>query len=127
MTKLKILLIEDCVKDAELALRNLKAHVVTHVATLRAGIAALEGGRFDCILLDLHLVNGKKETVLYEVNFKRGDAATVILTGDISPRTREHMLYVGADHFMVKGRDDKSPEDVNYVLAVALEHRKGKK
>lgn len=125
--KLKILLIEDCDKDAELAMRNLKGHDVTHAKTLKGGVAALENGKFDVVLLDLHMVNGKKETILYEVNFKRGAAATVILTGDISPRTREHMMYVGADHFMVKGKDDKNQEDMDYVMAVAIEHRQGRK
>lgn len=126
LRNLKILMIEDNQDDAELAMRHLKRHSVTHVKSLKDGIAALENGKFDCVLLDLHMVNGRKDTILYEVNMKRGNAATVILTGDDHPRTREHMMYIGADHFMVKGKDDKSADDMNYVLAVAIEHRKGR-
>lgn len=124
--KLKILLIEDCDKDAELALRNLGKFEVTHVSSLKTGIAKLESEAFDCVLLDLHMVNGKKETIFYEVKMKCGKAAIVVLTGDLSPRTRDHLLYVGANAFMVKGKDDKTREDMEWCIFRALEHREGK-
>lgn len=121
---LNILLIEDNANDAELARANLKKFTVSCVDSLKAGLAALETAKFDCVLLDLNLFNGKKETVLHEVNAKRGQAATVILTGDGNPRMRDTMLHLGADGFMVKGVDDASREDMEWVIFRALEHRK---
>lgn len=127
LPKLNILMIEDCPHDAELALNNLKLFTVTVVNTLTAGLDTLKKGKFDLVFLDLKLTNGTKEESFGKVKKVRGDAATVILTGDTNPATRDLLLNLGADGFMRKGIDDKGPIEMNYVIAVALEHRKGKK
>jgi DNA-binding NarL/FixJ family response regulator len=126
MTKLKILLIEDCDNDAALAMNMLKQFDVTHAKTLLAGKAAMSTGKWDIVLLDLNMINGRKDTILGEVNAVRGNAATVILTGDSNPATRDAMIAIGADGFMVKKVDDKQKTDINYVLYSAIERRKGK-
>lgn len=123
--KLHILIIEDSHEDAILAERNLKRHITKVVRTKQDGLLALGTGDFDVVLLDLNLVNGLRNTILGEVNEVRGRAATVVLTGDINPATRDAMLALGADGFMVKGVDDKTREDVEFVLYRALEHRQG--
>lgn len=126
MTKLKILLIEDCAKDAELAMNMLKQFDVTHAKTLKDGKFAMETGKWDIVLLDLNMTNGRKDTILGEVNSLRGSAATVILTGDANPAIRQAMITLGADGFMVKKVDDKVKTEINYVLYGAIEHRKAK-
>lgn len=123
--KLHILLIEDDQNDAELLLPKVKRHAVKHVATMKSGLLALGTGRWDVVMLDLKLPNGHKETVLWDINKCRGDAATVIITGDCNPAMRDAMLSLGADGFLRKGIDDKTIVEIEYVLAVALEHRKG--
>lgn len=125
--KLHILIIEDSHEDAILTERNLKRHVTKIVRTKRDGLLALGTGDWDVVLLDLNLTNGLKQTILGEINECRGKAATVILTGDINPATRDAMLALGADGFMVKGIDDQSRDDVEFVLYRALEHRQGVK
>lgn len=123
--KLKILVIEDNHNDAILVERNLRRHSTTIVTTKKDGLLALGTGDFDVVLLDLNLVNGHRNTILGEINQCRGGAATVVLTGDINPATRDAMLALGADGFMVKGVDDKTQEDVEFVIYRALEHREG--
>lgn len=123
--KLNILVIDDCAKDQELVGLKLKRFNLTFASTLKAGLTALENGQFDVVLLDLGLINGKRDTVLQDVKEKRGAAATVVLTGDIRPATRDIMLGLGADGFMVKGRDDATAEDMEWVIFRALEHREG--
>lgn len=122
--KLKVLLVEDCAKDAELATNNLRVFELTVVHTLPDGLAALDKGAFDCVLLDLNLKNGRKPAdILIQVDKHRGKAATVIVTGDCNPAMRLAMLTIGADGFMQKGSDDKTPEDVAYIIYRAFERR----
>lgn len=125
--KLHILLIEDEQNDADLLMPKLKWHVAKHVPTLKSGLLALGTGNWDVVLLDLKLPNGHKETVLWDVNKCRGNAATVVITGDCNPAMRDAMLALGADGFLRKGIDDKTAVEIEYVLAVAIEHRKGVK
>lgn len=124
--KLNILVIEDNPTDVLLIRSKLSRFALTSATTLRAGKLAMSNFGFDCILLDLNLVNGRKETVLSEVNALRGGAATVIVTGDSNPAMRDAMLILGADGFMVKGKDDATREDMEWVIFRALEHREGK-
>lgn len=122
--KLKVLLVEDCAKDAELATNNLRIFELAVVHTLPDGIAALDKGAFDCVLLDLNLKNGRKPAaILSDVDKHRGKAATVIVTGDCNPAMRQAMLTLGADGFMQKNVDDKTPEDVAFVIYRAIERR----
>lgn len=123
---LKILLVEDEPNDAELAMRNLKAFAETKwVKNQEDGLAALRAGEFDCVLLDLNLPNGKKESVLHKINEVRGAAATVIATGDGDPSLRHALMRLGADGFMWKGVDDRTSKEIEFVVNLALLHRRG--
>lgn len=127
--KLHILLIEDCDMDAELAMKNLKQFIVTHAKTMKEGLRKLAMGEWDVVLLDLSLTNGdkSKDKLLARIRDARGKAATVVLTGDHNPQTRDLLLGLGVDGFMRKGVDDREPTDINYVLYQAIEHRQGAK
>jgi len=122
--KLKILVIEDDDKDAELLRRKLQERFdLMIVSTLKQGLAVLAAHQYAAVILDLSLVNGIKDKVLDEVKDVCGEAAVVVLTGDSNPRTRDHMRHRKADAFMVKGRED-SREDLVWVLYEAIKEKK---
>lgn len=125
--KLNILVIEDNKRDQELLTHRLEGKfALTFASTLKEGLLAMANFQYDCVLLDLGLMNGRKDRVIHDVSDACGAAAIVILTGDINPSTRDHMLRCGADGFMVKGVDDKTKEDIEFVIFRALEHKEGK-
>lgn len=124
--KLNVLIIEDDRLCAELLSNKLfQTCNVTYVQTLKAGLAALDAGKFDAVLLDLGLTNGMKDTVVDEVNAHRGEAAIVVVTGDINPQTRYAALLNKADAFVVKGQND-TQEDLEWTIRWAIDHRKEK-
>jgi len=127
--KLKVLVIEDCDRDAELLRRKLEDRFdLEFVNTRKAGLDALQTNAYSVVIIDLTLTNGLKDKILDEVKELCGEAVTIILTGDTDPRTRDHMRHKKADNFVVKGKED-SQEDLEAIIfsAIALKASKLKK
>lgn len=115
--KYKILLIEDCPKDTELAVLKLitKFDVVT-VDTLQAGLTQLESDvKFHCVILDLQLKNGLKESVYQDVRKKYKDGPIGVVTGDTDPRTRDYIMLQRPGFFAVKGQEDGEKDLVSMI------------
>ncbi len=124
MEKVKILAIEDSKLCAEILSKKLSDKFDLRFShSLSDGLKALEGTRFDVVLLDLGLHDCNKETVMDVVMGKSGGAAIIILTGHADPRLRNLMLLKHADGFAVKGVED-SPEDIEWIIQQAIQHRK---
>jgi diguanylate cyclase (GGDEF)-like protein len=103
----RILLIEDTDSDAALValhLRRLPSRPeLVRVATLAEGLAQLEHGMFDCILLDLGLPDGVGLENVQRVRAAASDVAIVVLTGNDDSRTALAALRCGAQEYLVKG------------------------
>lgn len=120
--RINILVIEDNSSDAELIRHRLKDRFdLVFASTLKEGLAALKN-RFDIVLLDLNLVNGKKDKVIGDVK-ERHSGPIVILTGDSNPRTKDKVLLEEVDGFAVKGMDDTAA-DLAWIIHQAVHGRK---
>src|SRR5262245_28094035 len=75
---------------------------VTAAATVREGLAALDGGRFALIIADLRLPDGSGLEIVRSAR-KRGDGPPVIVvTGFASPQSRREALDAGATAYLAK-------------------------
>lgn len=93
---------------------------LTFVTTLQAGLQQLNAEKWSTVVVDLSLPDSpNKDHTLREVRAHRGEAMVVVLTGDTDPRTRDHMLRLGADGYAVKGKDDTAAD-----LVWVIDHAK---
>lgn len=105
---LRVLIVEDSAIDAEAVHRSLRKwdHPVdVQLADRAAGaVAALAGGRFDVVLLDLDLPDGNGLNVLRIVHTAAPGTAIVVLTGNEDEELASAAMRSGAQDYLVKGR-----------------------
>ncbi|GGK28221.1 serine/threonine phosphatase [Pilimelia terevasa] len=109
--ELRLLLVEDDAGDA-LLLRELLADsglpaAVTWVRTLAAARAALPAGA-DCVLLDLHLPDGRGLAALPAVLDAAPDVPLIVVTGLHDEAAGAGAVAAGAQDYLVKGQIDTS-------------------
>lgn len=123
--KLALLVIEDNENDAILIRRKLESKFEIVIAgTKEEGLRLIEdGGKFDCVILDLTLTNGLKRTIYQEVRRKYHDGPIGIVTGDDDPRMRDYHILQKPGFFAVKGREDKA-EDLIVMIRQAIQRWK---
>ena len=117
--KQRILIIEDDPRDAEINKHKLAGKFDVFIASsLKLGVLALERNNYDLVLLDLNLINGKRDEVIDKVKaaFK---GPIVVLTGDSNPRTKDLSLLKDVDGFAVKNIDDTAA-DLVWIIHQAL-------
>ena len=110
VSRMRVLYIEDCADDADLARRALARAApqieIEVASTLGDGLARLIGGTpFDVLLTDLSLPDGSGLEGLAWVRECRLPLAVVILTGSGDQEAAVSALKAGADDYLVK-RDD---------------------
>lgn len=101
--KIKLLLIDDDMDDRFIIRRKLGPdYEVDEAATLAAGLARLDFGRYYCTLLDLNLPDS--EPLLTARRFRRAapNAPMVVLSGFSHPEIVRQTIAAGADAFLVK-------------------------
>jgi glutamate dehydrogenase (NAD(P)+) len=106
---IRSLLIEDNVVHARLILSLLeKAEAVSfdvvHVDTLAAGLARLERGDIDVVLLDLVLPDSQELDTFMRVRADAPDIPVVILTGLEDLNLAARAVEAGAQAYLVKGQ-----------------------
>jgi two-component system, OmpR family, KDP operon response regulator KdpE len=118
---LRVLLVEDD-RDLRATLRDalqVEGHDVLTAASLSEGLALLEHGGIDFVLLDLGLPDGDGEALLASLRRHRNWPALVISARDATEH-KIRLLDAGADDYLTK------PFSVAELLArmrVALRHR----
>jgi two-component system, OmpR family, KDP operon response regulator KdpE len=118
---LRVLLVEDD-RDLRATLREAleaEGHGVVTAASLSEGLALLEHGAVDFVLLDLGLPDGDGEALLASLRRKRNWPVLVISARD-AVENKIRLLDAGADDYLTK------PFSVAELLArmrVALRHR----
>jgi diguanylate cyclase (GGDEF)-like protein len=120
---IRILLIEDNPADARWVKEMLKdadldgvGFVVTVAVTLQAGTEQMDNEKFDAILLDLSLPDGKGADCLGRLSAQASRVPILILSGDKDDAIAKSAMRQGAQDFLVKGQCDGK------ALARALNH-----
>jgi signal transduction histidine kinase len=107
----RILLIEDNPGDARLTQELLvesggRDFVMTHVATLRDGMARLAGEEVDIVLLDLSLSDAQGLETVTRLHAKFPLMPLIVLSGLDDEATAVEALQNGAQDYLVKGQGD---------------------
>jgi diguanylate cyclase (GGDEF)-like protein len=105
---LHVLLVEDSPLDARLLQEQLRdaapeALALTPVATLGAATERLAAERFDCVLLDLSLPDGRGLETVAAVRDVAPDAPIVVFTGLSEDALAVRAVGAGAQDFLIKG------------------------
>jgi PAS domain S-box-containing protein len=122
--KIHILLIEDNQGDAVLIRENLKTadptkFNVEHKKSLADGLAEIENGNYEIILLDLGLPDSQGLKTLHAVDKKAPDVPIVLLTGLDDEALALEAVGMGAQDYLVKGQVDSNllARSIRYAVA----------
>jgi diguanylate cyclase len=107
---LRVLVVEDSVADARLLREALKDAGATlelnFVSTLAEAEAAVVGGHYNCVLLDLGLPDANGVDNVQRIRAANRGQTVVIMTGLDSEEAALGTLQRGAQDYLVKGRYD---------------------
>lgn len=102
----RVLVVEDNPLNLQLFVALLKQDGIDVVCapSVGQGIARLDEGPYDLVLLDLHLGHESGETVLREIRLRDrlADLPVMALTGSPMRGKRERLLALGFDDFLSK-------------------------
>lgn len=115
----RILLVEDNPGDALLVRRLLPDRDFEHVTTIAKALTALEDGRFDVALLDLHLPDGSGSSLVTRLNKRAPLLPIVVITGSMTADgSALAALAQGAQDWLPKdGLDaDRLRRAINYAV-----------
>jgi signal transduction histidine kinase len=127
LPRLKVMLVEDNRGDARLirAMLDEVNHLavdLVQVDTLRDGLARLEQGDIDVMLLDLGLPDSNGIESFLRVHAAAPMLPVVVLSGDIDTEVALRTVREGAQDYLVKGHVD--PEGLARSLRYAIEHKR---
>lgn len=115
-----VLLIEDEPSDAQIIREELERQDfrVEHADRLAAGLARLEAGDIDVVLLDLSLPDGDGLEAFLTVRDAAGDFPIVVLTDFDEEQTALDAVSDGAADYLVKGsiRGDRLARAIRYAI-----------
>jgi DNA-binding NarL/FixJ family response regulator len=120
--QLRVVLIEDSPIIRERLIESLTAtgriKVVGQADSERGAVAALAGGNWDAVILDLQLEQGTGLGVLKALGPVRpAGAKVIVLTNYAIPQYRDRSLALGADYFFDKSREYDRVRNVLEELA----------
>ncbi len=109
-TRVRVVLIEDSPIIRERLVESLTAtghiEVVGQADSEHSAMAALAGGDWDAVILDLQLKQGTGLGVLKSLAHNRpAGAKVIVLTNYAIPQYRDRSLALGADYFFDKSRE----------------------
>jgi diguanylate cyclase (GGDEF)-like protein len=106
----KILLVEDNSDDAEFLRLSLARHnssaEITHTSLISEAVAALDGGRFDVVLLDLNLPDGRGVECVEKIHEADDLVPIVVLSGHADEDFAVEILNRGVQDYLVKWEGD---------------------
>jgi sigma-B regulation protein RsbU (phosphoserine phosphatase) len=108
---IKLLLIEDNPDDAQFLRRALRASTGVRfelelATNLKEGLAALERGGMDIVLMDLTLPETSGMDTFKAVQAKAHDLPIIVLSGMDDETLARSAVHAGAEDYLVKGRVD---------------------
>jgi PAS domain S-box-containing protein len=112
----RVLLVEDSQAVGDLITHVLRTagHDVVHVTRVSKALAALEGGRFDVVIADLRLPDGRGEEIVAAVRERSEQTAVIVASGEMA-------VINGVDAVLVK---PFSNEQLKAGIRRAVEHRR---
>lgn len=121
--ELDVLLVEDTDVDAQVTTVLLRraldnAVTVTRARTVRDALSDLRAQRFDLILLDMGLPDGRGMDVLERISDAAPNATIIILSGNDDRHLAVASLREGAQDYLIKGTFD--PETFGRTLRHAV-------
>jgi CheY-like chemotaxis protein len=113
----RVLLVEDSRMVADLVGEVLReaGHEVVATSSMAAALAALAGPRFDVVVADLRLPDGRGETVVAAARARNPETAIVVASGD-------DVEVDGVDAVVMK---PFTTDDLKAGIRRAVEHRRG--
>ncbi len=131
MEKLRLLLLEDMITDAELVLRTLERSGMNYEATVThdeaAFVKAIEENKYDAILADNSLPQFSAIEALKILNEKKISIPFILVTGSISEEYAVRMMKEGAWDYILKDRLQRLPNSVlNAIDKFRLEKERKK-
>jgi len=95
-----------------------KVKMVGHAETEAVADAALRGGQWDVLILDLQLLQGTGLGVLRNLHgYRKPGTSVIVLTNYAIPSYRARSMELGADHFFDKTKDFSKIKDVFAEMA----------
>ncbi|HZE84806.1 MAG TPA: PAS domain S-box protein [Puia sp.] len=122
--KLKILLLEDEVLDAELIQKSLQRAGIEFTSALASDkaefLAAIQGTTFDIILADNSLPQFNSFDALKLLHQQHLDIPFILVTGTVSEEFAVNIIHEGADDYILKNNLTRLPS----AIGRAIEKRK---
>src|SRR4051812_27147580 len=116
MDKLRLLLLDDVISDAELVLRTLERSGMSFDAVLTHNeadfVRALDEDKFDAILSDNTLPQFNATEAIRIINEKKIDIPFILVAGSISEEYAVKMMKDGAWDYILKDRLQRLPNSV---------------
>lgn len=127
---IKVLLVEDNTDDVFFLHSALNKRKGTHfqvetTSTVSAGIARLDAGNIDVVLLDLSLPDSTGLDTFLGVKNHARDIPIIILSGRDDETLAVNAVHAGAEDYLVKGRVDS--QLITRAIIYALERTESKK
>jgi len=124
---LQILLVEDCLSDAQLVrtmLKEVETHryEITHVERMSAALPRLIENHFDVVLLDLALPDSHHLNTISEVRAAAPDLPIVVLTGLHDETLATQSVQMGAEDHLLK--DEINGQSLMRAIRYAIERKR---
>lgn len=123
----RLLLVEDDADDARLVLDDLMVSDVYRFSTewvinQAAALEALERGRFDVVLTDLHLPDAQGLEGIFTLRSRHPEVPIVVLSGNEDAATALLTMQTGAQDYLVKGEAGR--QAITRLIAFAMERHR---
>jgi PAS domain S-box-containing protein len=126
-TPLRVLLVEDCIDDAEFTLRAIRAGGYEpswrRVDTAAGLAAALDAGPWDVILCDHRMPEFSSAEAMQMVRDRGVDVPLIIVSGTIGEEAAVAVMRAGAQDYILKSNLTRLPVAIERELREAAERR----
>lgn len=117
----KILIVEDDIIYSNLLVRRLSKFFEVEVAsTLTQAIIAFGIRAFSAVLLDMGLPDAGADDAVARMKREYPNCAIVVLSGHEDPARIKKCIADSASSYLIKGRDDQSPETLATAIRSAM-------
>lgn len=123
---MQVLMVDDSSADLLIASKVIERSkptdapvTIQSVATMAAAESRLRQSRFDCVLLDLHLPDGRGAQNVRTLRELAPDTPVVVLSGSESPAVKDEVMGSGASAYVWK-KPLRQADDLYAVMTNAI-------